>query len=228
MPAPIRPAAILCIGRNYPDHATEMGGAVPELVVFMKNPACVVGHGDPIVIGPATQLHGPQVDYEGELGIVIGRDCRDVDPADALRPEAGVIRGFCAANDVSARWWQKKGSGGQFCRGKSFDTFCPVSEVAPLASVGDPACLSIETTLCGEVMQRGNVGTMSWSVPAIIAELSRDTTLLAGTLILTGTPAGVGSARTPPRFLGHGDIVTVEIGGVGLVSNPVVHSSSAR
>ncbi len=228
MPAPFRPAAILCIGRNYPEHAAEMGGGVPDLVVFMKNPACVVGDGDPIVIGPATQRNGPQVDYEGELGVVIGRDCRDVDPTDVLRPESGVLRGFCAANDVSARWWQKKGGGGQFCRGKSFDTFCPLSVVAPLSMVGDPATRSIITTLCSEEVQHGDIGSMSWSVPAIVAELSRDTTLLAGTLILTGTPAGVGSARTPPRFLRDGDTVTVEIAGVGRVSNPVVQSPGTR
>lgn len=199
-----------------------MGGTVPQLVVFMKNPAAVCGSGDAIVIGPACREHGPQVDFEGELGIVIGRDCRNVDLADVLNHDAGVVSGFCAANDVSARWWQKEGAGGQFCRGKSFDTFCPVTIPASLASVGNPSGLTITTTLCGEVMQRGSVASMSWSVPRIVAELSRDTTLLAGTLILTGTPAGVGSARTPPRYLRHGDEVIVDIPGVGRLLNPVV------
>lgn len=223
MPAPFRPTCVFGIGRNYPDHAAEMGGSVPQLVVFMKNPSAVIGSGDPIVIGSAMREHGPQVDYEGELGVVIGRDCRNVAPEEVLG-KRGVVGGFCVANDVSARWWQKHGSGGQFCRGKSFDSFCPITAPVFAPSVGDPASLRLTTELNDDLVQSASVGSMSWSVAAIVAELSRDATLLAGTLILTGTPGGVGSAASPPRFLRGGDIVRVTIAGVGTLTNPVVES----
>ena len=189
-----------------------------ELVVFMKNPASVIGSGDPIVIGSVCAANGPQVDYEGELALIIGCDCRDVDPSDAR----SVLSGYCVANDVSARWWQKKGSGGQFCRGKSFDSFCPITKPIRADSVGNPSQLTISTTLNGERVQHCSVAEMTWSVDRLIAELSRGMTLLRNTLILTGTPAGVGSARTPQRWLRSGDLITVEIPGVGCLSNPVI------
>ncbi len=212
------PPAILAIGRNYADHAAEMGGVVdPNPIVFLKNPACVIGDGDTIEIPPICREHGPQVDYEGELAIEIGRDCRDVPESDAL----SVVRAYRAANDVSARWWQKQGSGGQFCRGKSFDTFCPLSEPMSAHSVGDPSCLRLQTKLNGQVVQDASTSQMFHSVPRIIAALSRGTTLLKGTIILTGSPSGVGAARVPPLFLKDGDEVVVEIAGVGRTRNPV-------
>ena len=212
------PPAILAIGRNYPEHAREMGGTVdPNPIVFLKNPASVIGDGDAIEIPPVCREHGPQVDYEGELAIEIGRDCRDVPEARALE----VVRAFRAANDVSARWWQKQGSGGQFCRGKSFDTFCPLSEPTPAARVADWAHLRLQTRLNGQLVQDAVAGQMFHGVPRIVATLSRGMTLLEGTIILTGSPAGVGSARTPPVFLKEGDLVEVEIVGVGRVRNPV-------
>jgi 2-keto-4-pentenoate hydratase/2-oxohepta-3-ene-1,7-dioic acid hydratase in catechol pathway len=212
------PPAILAIGRNYADHAREMGGQVdPNPIIFMKNPASVIGNGQAIEIPPICREHGPQVDYEGELAVEIGRNCRDVPEAEAM----SVVRAYRAANDVSARWWQKQGSGGQFCRGKSFDTFCPLGEPMSAANVPDPAQLRIRTLLNGQVMQDASTGLMFHGVPRLIAMLSRGTTLLQGTIILTGSPAGVGSARTPPVFLKHGDTVEVEIEGVGRVSNPV-------
>ncbi|NBX25496.1 MAG: fumarylacetoacetate hydrolase family protein [Planctomycetes bacterium] len=215
---PFRPPAILAIGRNYADHAREMGGQVdPNPILFMKNPASVIGDGQAIEIPPICREHGPQVDYEGELAVEIGRDCRDVPEEGAL----AVVRAYRAANDVSARWWQKQGSGGQFCRGKSFDTFCPLGEPMPAARVPDPGQLRILTRLNGQVMQDAGTGLMFHGVGRLIAMLSRGTTLLEGTIILTGSPAGVGSARTPPVFLKHGDTIEVEIEGVGRVRNPV-------
>jgi 2-keto-4-pentenoate hydratase/2-oxohepta-3-ene-1,7-dioic acid hydratase in catechol pathway len=213
------PPAILCIGRNYADHASEMGGSLPERpMVFMKNPASVAGPADDIVIPAVCNQGGPQVDFEGELAVIIGRDCRDVPEGDAL----SVVGAYAAANDVSARWWQNHGSGGQFCRGKSFDTFCPIGDPVPAAGVADPQSLRITTTLNGEVMQDSSTAHMIFPVAALVAELSRGMTLLAGTVILTGTPSGVGHARKPPRYLAAGDVVGVTIERVGSISNRVV------
>jgi len=218
--APARPPAVLCIGRNYADHAAEMGAEPLEHpIVFMKNPASVVGDGDPIVIPSICDHPRAQVDFEGELAVIIERDCRDV-PEDRALDVAG---GYAAANDVSARWWQKFGSGGQYVRGKSFDTFCPIGPVAPRDRVADPTRLRVIARLNGEVMQDASTETMIFSVARLIAELSRGMTLLAGTVILTGTPSGVGAARTPPRFLEPGDLIEVEVEGLSRVRNPVAH-----
>jgi 2-keto-4-pentenoate hydratase/2-oxohepta-3-ene-1,7-dioic acid hydratase in catechol pathway len=208
----------LAIGKNYADHAAEMGGAAPEnLVVFLKNPASLAGATDDIVIPAICREHGPQVDYEGELAVIIGRDCRDAPLADAL----GFVAGYAVANDVSARWWQREGGGGQFCRGKSFDTFCPLSAPVPATAVPDPQALRVVTRLNGQVMQDASTGLMIHSVARIIADLSRGMTLLAGTVLLTGSPAGVGFGRTPKVFLKDGDLIEVEIAGVGHLRNRV-------
>jgi 2-keto-4-pentenoate hydratase/2-oxohepta-3-ene-1,7-dioic acid hydratase in catechol pathway len=215
------PPAILCIGKNYSDHAAEMGGKAPEaLVMFMKNPASACGDGDSIVIPPICDEHGPQVDFEGELALIVGRDCRDVPEQDAL----SVLAGYAAANDVTARWWQREGGGGQFCRGKGFDTFCPIGAMVPASAVRDPQSLRVVTRLNGTVMQDSSTSLMLHPVARIIAELSRGTTLLSGTVILTGTPAGVGFGRNPKVFMQAGDVVEVEIEGVGRVRNPVKHA----
>ncbi len=215
------PPAILCIGKNYADHAAEMGGKAPErLVLFLKNPASACGDGDAIVIPAICDEHGPQVDFEGELAVIIGRTCRDVSERDAF----SVVRGYAAANDVSARWWQREGSGGQFSRGKSFDTFCPIGAVTPVSAVPDPQNLRIVTRVNGEVMQDSNTSMMLHPVARIVADLSRGMTLLEGTVIMTGTPAGVGFGRTPKVFLKDGDTVEVNIEGVGSVRNPVRHA----
>ena len=206
------------IGRNYADHAAELGNALPERpLVFMKNPAAVIDPGAPLVLPPIADEPVSQTDYEGELAVVIGRDCRDVAEADAL----ACVAGYAAANDVSARWWQKEGSGGQFVRGKSFDGFCPVGEVAPARAVADPQDLRIETRLNGETVQSASTASMIFTVAQLIAELSRGTTLLAGSLVLTGTPSGVGAGRTPPRFLVPGDRVEVEITGLPVLRHEV-------
>jgi 2-keto-4-pentenoate hydratase/2-oxohepta-3-ene-1,7-dioic acid hydratase in catechol pathway len=216
-----RPPAIIAIGKNYADHAAEMGGAAPvQLVVFHKNPCAASGDGDAIVIPAICDEHGPQVDFEGELAFIIGRDAKDVPEDRAL----SFVSGYAAANDVSARWWQREGGGGQFSRGKSFDTFCPIGPVAPAASVPDPQALRIVTRVNGHVMQDAPTSGMIRPVARIIAEVSRGTTLAAGTVVLTGTPAGVGFGRKPPVFLKDGDVVEVEIPGVGRVRNPVRHA----
>jgi 2-keto-4-pentenoate hydratase/2-oxohepta-3-ene-1,7-dioic acid hydratase in catechol pathway len=224
--APLRPPTILCIGKNYADHAAELAepGALklPERpVLFMKNPASVIGTGEAIELPPVvcTDERDPPlgVDYEGELAVILGCDARDV-PEDQAR---AVVASVACANDVSQRWWQWHGSGGQWCRGKSFDTFCPLGEPVPISAITDLQGLQLTTRLNGEVVQQASTATMIFPVTRLIAELSQGTTLLAGTVILTGTPAGVGAGRKPPRFLRDGDRVEVEISGVGRLSNPV-------
>lgn len=186
-------------------------------MVFSKNAASACLSGDDIVI-PRLCQDRPQVDYEGELAFIIGAPARDV-PRDAAHRH---ILGYCVANDVSARWWQKQGSGGQFFRGKSFDSFCPLGpRVTPAGAIPDPQSLSIETRLNGAVVQRDNTASMIFPVFELVADLSRGTTLLPGTVILTGTPAGVGAGANPPRFLSEGDEIAVTIEGLGSITNRV-------
>lgn len=219
----VRLGPVLGVGRNYATHAAEQGLAAPERpMIFSKNPGSLCLGGEAIVIPTATrnaETGGPeQVDYEGELAVVIGTAARDVEEARALEH----VLGYAVANDVSARWWQKIGGGGQFWRGKSFDTFCPIGPtVVPREAVADPQALRLTTRLNGEVVQDELTGSMVFSVASLIAELSRGTTLGAGTVILTGTPSGVGMSRTPARYLRDGDVVEVAIEGVGALRNPV-------
>jgi len=218
-----RPPAILGIGKNYADHAAELGGSLgAELpqhpVVFFKNPASVIATGEAIELPPVVRTDALGVDYEGELAVILGTDARDVPEAQAR----DVIAALACANDVSQRWWQWHAGGGQWSRGKSFDSFCPLGEPMPLKELDDLQNLQLTTRLNGQVVQQASTGQMLFSVARLIAELSRGTTLLAGTVILTGTPAGVGAGRTPARFLRAGDVVEVEISGVGLLRNPVV------
>ena len=215
--APVQPAAVLCIGLNYRKHAEEGGAAIPEHpVLFMKMPSTVQNPGDPILL--PTKLKSEAVDYECELAVVIGTDCKNVSKADAL----DYVLGYTCANDVSARDWQKGGGGGQWCRGKTFDTFCPLGPVLVTSDeIPNPNTLGIKTILNGEVMQNWNTEDMIFDVPALIEFLSGSTRLAAGTVILTGTPHGVGFARTPPVLLKNGDEVTIEIDGIGQLTNPV-------
>ncbi len=215
---PLVPSAILCIGLNYHRHAEEFGLKLPDYpVLFMKNPASIAHPGDPIIL-PLSCLDPPQVDYETELAVVIGRTAKDVPAENALH----YVFGYTIGNDVSARRWQKEGGGGQWVRGKSFDTFCPLGPVLVTADeIPDPQNLSLRCTLNGEVMQEGNTSDMIYSVRELIAYLSSGMTLLPGTVILTGTPSGVGFARTPPVFLAPGDRIEMTIGGIGTLVNPV-------
>lgn len=214
-----RPPAIICIGRNYLEHARELGNEVDENpIVFFKNPGALCASGDPIRIPDICVDPAPQVDFEGELAVLIRRDAKDVTEEDAL----DHVGGYAVANDVSARWWQKHGSGGQYCRGKSFDTFCPITSFVPAESVPDPQNLELKTWVNGSLMQSASTSTMLFSVATLIAELSRGMTLLAGTYLLTGTPAGVGAGRDPKVFLKSGDLIEIEISGVGRLENSVV------
>jgi 2-keto-4-pentenoate hydratase/2-oxohepta-3-ene-1,7-dioic acid hydratase in catechol pathway len=211
-------AHILGIGRNYAEHAKEQGAAVPDSpMVFTKNAASACLSGDDIII-PKVCQDRDQVDFEGELAIVIGDAARDVSKADAPR----YILGYCIANDVSARWWQKSGSGGQFFRGKSFDTFCPLGpRITPASEVPNPNNLRLRTTVNGQPMQDASTSEMIFDVPTLISDLSRGMTLLPGTVILTGTPSGVGMARTPPTYLKHNDTVEVTIEKLGTLRNRI-------
>ncbi len=209
---------VIGIGLNYAEHAKEQGSAIPERpVVFAKNTAALALDGEEIRV-PKVCQDKPQVDFEGELAVIIGRAARDVPRENAL----SHVLGYAVANDVSARWWQKQGSGGQFYRGKSFDTFCPIGpRVVAASEVPDPNKLRLTTKVNGQVMQDSTTADMIFDVPTLIAELSRGITLLPGTVILTGTPPGVGMARNPQVFLNQGDLVEIEIERVGKLTNRV-------
>ena len=216
------PPAIICIGRNYAEHAAELGNEVLDnMIVFFKNPGCLCGPTDTIRIPSICRHPEPQVDFEGELAVLISQDARDVTADQALE----YVGGYAVANDVSARWWQKHGSGGQYCRGKSFDTFCPISEFVHIKEVPDPQSLELKTWVNGQLVQSASTGSMIFPIAEMISELSRGMTLAAGTILLTGTPAGVGAGREPKLFLKDGDRVEVEISGVGRLSNPVVEEA---
>jgi 2-keto-4-pentenoate hydratase/2-oxohepta-3-ene-1,7-dioic acid hydratase in catechol pathway len=216
--APIDPRAIFCIGLNYRRHAEEGKAPIPKFpVLFMKSPGAVQNPGDPIVL--PTRLKSTQVDYECELAVVIGKKCKNVSKAKAL----DYVLGYTCGNDVSARDWQKEFGGSQWCRGKTFDTFCPLGPRLVLKDrIDNPNNLKIKTVLNGETMQDWNTNDMIFDVPTLIEFLSGSTTLLPGTVILTGTPHGVGMARTPPVFLKPGDTISVEIEKIGTLTNPVV------
>jgi 2-keto-4-pentenoate hydratase/2-oxohepta-3-ene-1,7-dioic acid hydratase in catechol pathway len=215
--APIQPTDILGIGLNYRRHAEEGKQAVPEYpVLFMKNVGAVQDPDAPILL--PRRLRSDAVDYECELAVVIGKPCRNVAREAALQ----YVLGYTCANDVSARDWQIKWGGGQWCRGKTFATFCPLGPclVTP-DEIPDPNALHIRTTLNGQTMQDWTTADMIFDVPTLIAFLSGSTLLLPGTVILTGTPHGVGAARKPPVFLQPGDHVSIEIERIGTLHNPV-------
>jgi len=221
--APLQPVAILCIGLNYRQHATETGIKIPEYpVLFMKNPAAIAHPGDPIIL-PCACMNRPQVDYEAELAAVIGKPARNLSAAKAL----DCVLGYTAANDVSARWWQQNAGASQWIRGKSFDTFCPLGpELITADEIPDPQDLRLRCILNNEVMQDGHTSDMIFSVAELIEFLSQGTTLLPGTVILTGTPSGVGFVRQPPVFLKPGDVVSIEVERIGVLTNPVVEEKS--
>ncbi len=215
--APVVPSMIWCIGLNYRRHAAESKLPEPQRpVVFAKGPNTVCAPGAPIII-PRT-LASTQVDYECELAVVIGKAAKNVSRANAL----DHVLGYTCANDVSARDWQIQWGGGQWCRGKTFDTFCPLGPcLVGRDEIPDPQALRIATVLNGETVQDWNTNDMIFSVAEIIEFLSGSTTLLPGTVILTGTPHGVGAAMKPPRWLRDGDTVTIDIEKIGALTNPV-------
>ena len=216
--APIQPTQILGVGLNYRQHAQESGMKAPDLpVLFVKGLNTLQNPGDPILI--PTRLASDEVDYECELAVVIGRPCKNVTRERAL----DYVLGYTCANDVSARDWQIRRGGGQWCRGKFFDTFCPLGPVLVTPDeIPGPNQLRIATRINGETLQDWTTSDMIFDVPRIIEFLSGSTTLLPGTVILTGTPQGVGMAAKPvPRWLRPGDEVTIEIEGIGQLTNPV-------
>jgi len=214
---PIPPRVIMCIGKNYAAHAAEMESEAPVYpVMFMKNLSAATGHMEPVRI-PA--VCGDEVDFEGELAAIIGREAKDVPEGRAL----DHVLGYTCGNDVSARIWQKDKGGSQWNRGKSFDTFAPLGPIIVTADeLGDPQDLTLETRVNGEVMQTGRTDQMIFPVARLIAFLSQDTTLLPGTVIMTGTPSGVGWARDPRRTLQPGDEVRVSISKIGTLVNRLV------
>lgn len=216
--APLEPRDIICIGLNYRKHAAEGNQPIPEYpVVFMKNSGTLQNPGDAIVL--PRRLKSDAVDYECELAVVLKKPCHNVSKAEAL----DYVLGYTCANDVSARDWQKDYGGGQWCRGKTFATFCPLGPCLVTADeITNPNALGIRTILNGQTMQDWNTNDMIFDVPTLIEFLSGSTRLAAGTVILTGTPHGVGAARKPPVFLRPGDTVTIEIDGIGSLTNPVV------
>jgi len=217
------PPAVLCVGLNYKKHAAETGMSEPlHPVVFMKNPAALLAHGREIVIPTVCdQPDKPEVDYEAELAVVIGWPALNVPASDAL----DHVLGFTAANDVSARRWQGKKGGTQWCRAKSFDTFCPLGpellfpDMLHNPNEGDG--LRLQTYVNGKKLQDSNTLDMIFSVANLISFLSQGTTLLPGTVILTGTPEGVGYTRDPPVLLRPGDEVSVQLGHM-VLKNQVV------
>ncbi len=210
------PAKIVCLGLNYRDHAAESGMDVPtEPILFGKYASALIGHGAPIVL-PASSH---EVDYEAELVVVIGRGGKDIPRERALE----YVGGYAVGNDVSARDWQLGKPGKQWMAGKTFDTFAPVGPAVVTADeVPDPGALGIRLRLNGRTMQDSSTAQLVFPVDEVVAYLSRIFTLEPGDLIFTGTPPGVGMARKPPVWLRPGDVVEVEIDGLGTLGNPVV------
>ena len=214
MTVPIpRPGKIVCVGLNYKDHAEEQGAELPAApLLFAKFTTALIGPGDPIVIPSLVT----KCDYEAELGVVIGETVRDVSKENALE----AIAGYVVANDVSARDLQF--ADGQWTRGKSPDTFCPVGPMTPRDEIADPHALAIRAVVSGDVLQDSTTANLIFGIDEIVSYVTRTTTLEQGDLILTGTPAGVGVFRDPQRLLQPGDEITIEIDGVGSLTNPVV------
>jgi 2-keto-4-pentenoate hydratase/2-oxohepta-3-ene-1,7-dioic acid hydratase in catechol pathway len=208
-----RPQKIVCVGLNYRDHAEEQGVPLPEWpILFAKWPNTLIGPGEPIVMPAITD----QIDYEAELGVVIGSRVKGVSVENALE----AVAGYLCLNDVSARDLQFGDK--QWTRGKSPDTFCPVGpRLVPAAEVRDPQNLRIRAILNGEVLQDSTTANMVFGVAEIVSFISQAITLEPGDLIATGTPAGVGIFRDPPILLKPGDEITIEIEGLGELTNPV-------
>ena len=208
-----RPGKIVCVGLNYRDHAEEQGVELPAAPLFFaKYTTCLIGPGDPIVIPPLVT----KCDYEAELGVVIGTTVKGIGKESAFE----AVAGYVVANDVSARDLQF--ADGQWTRGKSPDTFCPVGPLVPASEVPDPHALPIRAILNGDVLQDSTTANLIFGIDEVISYASQTSTLEAGDLILTGTPAGVGVFRDPQRLMRPGDTITIQIDGVGELTNPVV------
>ncbi len=214
---PISPPNIIALGLNYGRHADETGVGSPDIpVMFLKATNSLNGHEEPIILPAAGS---DETDYEAELAVIIGKEAKNVSPGDAYN----YVLGYTCANDVSAREWQLHKQKGQWARGKSFDTFCPLGPyLVTKDEVEDADHLRIRSILNGTVMQDSNTSDMLFDIASIISNLSHSMTLLPGTAILTGTPEGVGFTRIPPIFLKEGDIITVSIENIGELTNHVI------
>lgn len=206
---------IICAGLNYYDHARETGAAIPDKpVIFCKAETALLRNNGIIRLPKCSQ----RVDYEAELVVVIGKEAKNVSESESLK----YVAGYTCGNDVSARDWQKSSPAGQWFLGKSFDTFAPIGNtVVGTEVIPNPDELDIELRLNGTVMQKSNTREFIFSVPTLISTISQVMTLLPGDLIFTGTPGGVGDARTPPVYLKPGDVVEVEIERIGILRNTV-------
>ena len=214
--SPVDPCNILALGLNYRQHADETNIDYPEIpVLFIKATSSLVGHLSPIFLPTA----GPEkVDYEAELAIIIGKKVKNIPQSEVM----DCILGYTCANDVSARDWQMEKQKKQWARGKSFDTFCPLGPyLVTKDEIPAPDNLHVRTILNGNILQDSNTANMIFDVRAIVSDLSRSMTLLPGTVILTGTPEGVGFTRQPPVYLQDGDTVTIDIEKIGQLTNPV-------
>jgi 2-keto-4-pentenoate hydratase/2-oxohepta-3-ene-1,7-dioic acid hydratase in catechol pathway len=209
------PPKIVCLGLNYRDHAIESGATIPkEPILFSKYATALIGPEEPIVLPPVSR----EVDYEAELVIVVGKRGRNVKAAEAM----SYVAGYTVGHDVSARDWQLKKEGKQWMVGKTFDTFAPTGPVIVTADeLSDPHGLAIRLRLNGQTMQDSNTSQMIFRVEDVLAYITQVFTIEPGDLIFTGTPPGVGFARKPPVFLKTGDVVEVEIEGIGILRNPV-------
>jgi len=203
---------ILCVGVNYRPHIEEMGREIPEYpVVFVRFPGSLVNDGEAMLRPRVSE----QYDFEGELAIVIGKVARHVSRADAY----DYIGGYCCFMDGSVRDWQRHT--GQFTAGKNFERSGAIGPMVPAAQVPDPTALQLTTRVNGKIMQEGHIGDLVFDIPALVEYCSTFTELQPGDIIATGTPGGVGAARKPPVWLRDGDLVEVEISGLGVLSNPV-------
>ena len=212
--APVpRPGKIVCVGRNYVAHAEERGADVPEEpILFAKYASSVAAPGETVVVPPQTV----EPDWEAELGVVVGRRAKGVAREDAL----SYVAGYTCMNDLSARDLQRRG--GQWTRGKAIDGFLPMGPwLVTRDEVGDPQRLAIRCRVGGEVMQESTTELMIFPVDALIAYVSETLTLEPGDCIATGTPAGIGAAMSPPRFLRDGDVVEVEVERIGVLRTPI-------
>lgn len=209
------PEKIICVGLNYADHARESGAQPPPVpVIFNKFPSALIGPEQPILVPPVSE----EVDFEAELVLVIGRQGRNITQDDAL----DYVAGYTCGNDVSARDWQLRKPGGQWLLGKTFDTFAPTGpEFVTADELPDPNRLRICSRLNGEVMQDSSTAQFIFSVQYLVSYISQVCTLKPGDLIFTGTPPGVGFSRQPPVFLKPGDVIEIEVEGIGILRNPV-------
>ncbi len=219
--APIEPTNIFCIGLNYREHAAESGAEIPKSpIVFMKPTSALAGPGQTILIPNSCDPKG-EVDYECELAVVVGRPAREVSEDDAL----DYVLGYTAANDVSARKWQMQGGGGQWIRGKGFDTFCPIGPALVTADeIPDPQALAVSFEMDGKTLQSSSTAQMLFSVAELISILSREQTLRPGDVIATGTPAGVAPLQSPPTWIRPGAVMTARVEGLGALVNSVEES----